>query len=317
MANEKRKDVLLCCTEGSAFTFTSKSILENPGITYDNLKQAIKREFCGEEYKRTLQAKLRNLRFRKGMKVTSFAHELRTIVSELYAIQEKNAVEAIATNHVLSALDNEIRKEVQILQLAGNTKLENLLEMIEAKLEGNPLTTSAVRVEQSYTAGAVAATATSMPFESRMDKLERMMEKVMDKLESRNAGSSQQFKCDHCGKAGHTKQRCFLLKTCFVCKKTGHISKFCKQNRSNTESRESAAPNTSAVGGNNDVGRDINPGKRIMFKVQIGGKSVEFLYDPGSQFTIISREVYDGLAAKPPLQPMTQSGNGKKLHSMA
>ncbi len=110
MANEKRKDVLLCCTEGSAFTFTSKSILENPGITYDNLKQAIKIEFCGEEYKRTLQAKLRNLRFRKGMKVTSFAHELRTIVSELYAIQEKNAVEAIATNHVLSALDNEIRK---------------------------------------------------------------------------------------------------------------------------------------------------------------------------------------------------------------
>ncbi len=97
---------------------------------------------------------------------------------------------------------------------------------------------------------------------------------MQSKENSVQKNTNVHYKCDHCGKAGHTKQRCFLLKTCFVCKKMGHISKFCKQNRSNTESRESAAPNTSAVGGNNDVDRDINPGKRIMFKVRIGGQSV-------------------------------------------
>ena len=47
-----------------------------------------------------------------------------------------------------------------------------------------------------------------------------------------------------------------------------------------------------------------------MMKVKVGGIYVDFLYDPGSQFTIISRNVYDNLGMKPPLQPAGRGGVG-------
>ena len=303
VADDKRKDLLVCCTEGSAFTFVSETILDTPDITYSDLKGAIKDEFCGEEYRRALETRLRNLNFRKGLKVTTFARELRMRVSELYAIKDKTAVEAIATNQVLSSLDDQLRKEVHILQLAGNVKLENLLELIDSKLEGNPFGFNSVEKDNEF-CGAVAAVTTAANQEGRLNKLEKMMETLIEKVEAHQQSSDRaNMKCEHCNKIGHTRQRCYRLKNCFKCGERGHISKFCRKGNTGEN-----IPTTSLVLGAHNT--DLKPGKRVMIKVKLRKREVQFLYDPGSQFTILARRDYDILQVKPPIQSINQVGIG-------
>ena len=42
------------------------------------------------------------------------------------------------------------------------------------------------------------------------------------------ASISQQ--CEHCKRKGHTKERCFKLRTCWRCNAKGHIAKYCSKN---------------------------------------------------------------------------------------
>ena len=49
--------------------------------------------------------------------------------------------------------------------------------------------------------------------------------------------------------------------------------------------------------------------KRLFLKVNISGKEL-FLYDTGSQFSITTRDDYNRLPTKPPLQKVEQSGVG-------
>ena len=56
--NNKWRDSLLCCAEGSAFSFVSQEIGATSTITYDELQKRMKERFCGDDYKRTLQAKI-------------------------------------------------------------------------------------------------------------------------------------------------------------------------------------------------------------------------------------------------------------------
>ena len=76
-------------------------------------------------------------------------------VSELYAFKDKTVVKATAMNQVLSNLDDQLRKEVQILQLAGNVKLENLLELIDSKLEGYPFSVNSVEKDNEFSSSVV------------------------------------------------------------------------------------------------------------------------------------------------------------------
>ena len=39
VAGDKRKDLLLCCMEGTAFTFVSRTVLDTPTIEYGALKK--------------------------------------------------------------------------------------------------------------------------------------------------------------------------------------------------------------------------------------------------------------------------------------
>ena len=89
----KWRDLLLCCTDGSAFAYASQAIVASADISYVNLKKSMKERFCGDDYKRNLQAKLRNLRFRKGTKIIPFVHELRMTVRELYSITTEEAID--------------------------------------------------------------------------------------------------------------------------------------------------------------------------------------------------------------------------------
>ena len=232
----KWRDLLLCCTDGSAFAYASQAIVASDDIIYVNLKKSMKERFCGDDYKGNLQAKSRNLRFHKGIKITPFIHELPMTVRELYFITAEEVIEGIATSHVMATLDDNIKKHVQVLQLAGNTRLENLLELVDNLLSGNPLSLSAAKMEKDSSVGnsatgAYATAATEMvSYDKRLGWLDTMFEKLMTKLD-KPAPRAQRSEvvCEHCKKKDHTRERCFKLKKCYKCGEIEHIANTAKQ----------------------------------------------------------------------------------------
>ena len=61
----KWRDILLCSTESTAFSFIAEKIGDDDTITYNNLKIELKRRFFGDDYRRTLQNEFRDLFFKK------------------------------------------------------------------------------------------------------------------------------------------------------------------------------------------------------------------------------------------------------------
>ena len=125
--------------EDSAFTLTSQRINAENDITYNNLKAALAEAFSGEDYKRTLETKSRNLKFTKGTNKNLFCNSLRALIRKLYNLTDldETSIDTIALNHVIALLDEQVRKDVKILKLAGNKSLERLLELVNDKLNGN------------------------------------------------------------------------------------------------------------------------------------------------------------------------------------
>ena len=58
----------------------------------------------------------------------------KTLIKELYNIEDRKTVESLASNHVVIDLEPSFRKAVKILKLNGKTRLENLLELIKSKI---------------------------------------------------------------------------------------------------------------------------------------------------------------------------------------
>ena len=93
----------MCSLEDSAFTLASQRINAKNDISYDN-KAALAEPFSGEDYKLTLETKLRNLKFTKGANINIFCNSLRTLIRELYNLTDldETSVDAIAINHVIA-----------------------------------------------------------------------------------------------------------------------------------------------------------------------------------------------------------------------
>ena len=129
-----------------------------------------------------------------------------------------------------------------------------------------------------------------------MSKLENLVEKLtnqVSQLASNKNDSNNVNICSNYKKAGHIVSKCFKLKTCFICQKKGHIAKFCKENKIHTENPQQVAGSCDSV--------NLPPSRRIMIDIEISGTLVPFLYDPGSQYYMITLNVYDSLSAKPRL----------------
>ena len=140
-ADDRKRETLPCCLERSAFATATATaeITENNEITYAQLKYALKTRYSGDDYKGSLEQRLRNLKFKPGMKINLFAHDLKTVIKELYDIVDTNAVNLIAQNHVLAQLDTSIQEQAKILQLSGNCKLESIPELVNSRTAGNIL----------------------------------------------------------------------------------------------------------------------------------------------------------------------------------
>ena len=73
------------------------------------------------------------------MKINQFCSELYTVIRELYDIHDENAIQSIAISHVDCNLDDAVERDVKLLQLSRNVKLENILELAESKMQNNYL----------------------------------------------------------------------------------------------------------------------------------------------------------------------------------
>ena len=95
--------MLLCCLEGSAFSYAAQQIGTND-LAYDTLKKVLVERFAGEDYKRKLETKLQNLRFTEGTNINLFAQTLRNAIKELYGLQgnANDAIDATAVNHIVA-----------------------------------------------------------------------------------------------------------------------------------------------------------------------------------------------------------------------
>ena len=141
------RNLLICYLDESAFTVASNAVAGNADLTYTELKNILKDKFSGSDYRRALEWKLRSLKFRKGMEIPSFIHELKTAIEELYGLTDESAVELNAINHSMDNLDDALKSEIKILQLSGNLKLESLIEVLDTKLEGHPFGASAMKTD--------------------------------------------------------------------------------------------------------------------------------------------------------------------------
>ena len=134
------------------------------------------------------------------------------------------------------------------------------------------------------------------------------MEKVLNKLDKKEENYPSDFQkrkqiCNFFNETGHVEERCFKKKICHKCDQKGHIAKFCKVKP------DGAAVKTSSSAAENKSGIDLaEPAQRTVISVKIGTQNVDFLYDTGSQASIMTRESFDNLVLKPPLQNIDKSG---------
>ena len=300
--NCEKLPTLLCCLENTAFTLVSNLIIADAATTYDQAKDVLKTRFCGEEYKRILQVKLQSLKFVKGMNINSFIDELMCTIKNLYSLDDVETVKNIALNHITSNLDDSLRYDAKIFQLSGNKSLENLLEFVSTKLCSLSLRTDS-NISACYSKYPVQNSD-----HTRLDKLESIMERVLNKLDKKEEDYPSDFQkrkqiCNFCNKTGHVEERCFKKKICHKCDQKGHIAKFCKVKP------DGAAVKTSSSAAENKSGIDLaEPAQRTVISVKIGTQNVDFLYDTGLQASIMTRESFDNLVLKPPLQNIDKSG---------
>ena len=107
-----------------------------------------------------------------------FAHTLRNTVKDLYGLQgnANDAIDAIAINHVVIRLSEEIWSQAKILQLTGNKSLECLLELVQDKLSVNMLFMNSSTVRDKNNAPKVES--------DRITKLEQMFETLLKKIDN-------------------------------------------------------------------------------------------------------------------------------------
>ena len=69
------------------------------------MNEAMMEEFCGEDYKRTLETKLGTIKFTRESDIPLFSLELKKLIKELYRIEDDKTLKLIVSNHVVAELE--------------------------------------------------------------------------------------------------------------------------------------------------------------------------------------------------------------------
>lgn len=94
------KHILICCCEGAAFFSLLLVLSEISNATYEEPLETLRQSFWGDDYNDTLEVKLRNMRFTKGSKISSFVTKLWQIIRKLYSLSDQGAIKCIATSYI-------------------------------------------------------------------------------------------------------------------------------------------------------------------------------------------------------------------------
>ena len=94
-----------CLCEGKAFTFVSQYMASRNNATFADMNEAMMEEFCGEDYKRTLETKLGTIKFTRESDIPLFSLELKKLIKELYRIEDDKTLKLIVPNHVVAELE--------------------------------------------------------------------------------------------------------------------------------------------------------------------------------------------------------------------
>ena len=146
----------------------------------------MKKCFFGDYYRRTLQHKFRELIFRKGSNVNTFIDELTKPSREHFDIEDPETISSIAINHVVSNLEEDMRQDAKVFQLTGNKSLENLLEFIVTKFEGNTLKPKSEVTNVAYGSVPIATGGSN----DGIDRLEKMMPTILKKIDDKTPSQS-------------------------------------------------------------------------------------------------------------------------------
>ena len=131
---------------------------------------------------------------------------------------------------------------------------------------------------------------------TRLDRLQHMMENLVANSSGSNVNLGTRT-CDVCGKSNHTRNW-FKLKTCYVCNAKGHISRFCPKQAKRVPSSGVECHNVNTSATNSHA---LKPANCIMISLWPNSEKCDFLYDPGSKYSMITTATYDHLKDKLPI----------------
>ena len=293
--NDKKRETLLCLLDSNAFTRAAQYIAATPTANYAQLKAELIRLFSGEDYRRSLETKMRTLVFTIESNIPVFCNDLRIVVSELFGVTDEATVEKIAINDVVGKLDPSVQEHLKVLQLTGNCKLETFLELAKSKMGEHSITNTFLSsAAMGYTAPSSSSNNVSL-FTNRMDRLEKMVEGLASNIASTSISRGP---CGEC-RGNHETSRCFKFKTCFFCHQKGHIAQFCPKKIPSAAVRYD--PSTRSM--------PISKG-RIMIDLRVQDNKVTFLNDTGSDFTMMTLKDFNELSNKPALTATNKIGFG-------
>ena len=182
----EERDILLVTTSRDAFATILATLNENNAISYEAIKKRLNEKYLGEEYKRHLESKLRNLKFRAGTKIQKFLHDLRSTIRDYYGLTSVEQIDQIGMNHIYFLLLRILfEKTEQFYSSVGTSKLK------------------------------IAAAANSVHNNERLLKLENLVEKLTNQVSQLASNKNDSINvniCSNCKKAGHEVSKC-----CFIC----------------------------------------------------------------------------------------------------
>ncbi|KAJ4725389.1 Retrovirus-related Pol polyprotein from transposon TNT 1-94 [Melia azedarach] len=178
----------------------------------------------------TLKREFENLKMKEAETIKVYSSKVMELVNQMRLLGEVIEQHKIVEKMLIS-LPEKFEAKVSAIEESHDLKKLIVVELI-SKLQVQEQRTS-VRSE-SQTEGAFQAKHSSRSFNSKDDKRvfgDKSHRGKVVEAEQRELGKGRFPPCSHCKKTNHHETSCWKKAQCRVCKKIGHIAKYCKLKR--------------------------------------------------------------------------------------
>ncbi|KAJ4719034.1 Retrovirus-related Pol polyprotein from transposon TNT 1-94 [Melia azedarach] len=178
----------------------------------------------------TLKREFENLKMKEAETIKVYSSKVMELVNQMRLLGEVIEQHKIVEKMLIS-LPEKFEAKVSAIEESHDLKKLTVVELI-SKLQVQEQRTS-VRSE-SQTEGAFQAKHSSRSLNSKDDKRvfgDKSHRGKVVEAEQRELGKGRFPPCSHCKKTNHHETSCWKKAQCRVCKKIGHIAKYCKLKR--------------------------------------------------------------------------------------